>query len=202
VISFDPITHTYSEYGIRLASVTEILSAVFPEAYAAMEAFGGDMTFYKARGHEVHRAMAMLATDTLGTYDDRIAGQVEAGRQWFRDYKPEVIEVETPVVHRGQRYAGTPDGRFRIQGKIHLPDWKASFSPLNQWQIPAYAMALLEMGTRVDIGYPVALLANGKYQVGKVIKDFKPGFREWANIRSVYGMMEREKLLPKKETEG
>jgi hypothetical protein len=198
-LDFDAVTHTYHVDGVRVPGVTEMLWAEFPDQWRAAE-------FFLGRGQAVHAAAALIARDNLGGYDPQIEGQVQAIKDWFCDVQPEIIEVEAHGAHPVLRYGYTPDLVCRIDGYVDLVDYKASVNAVCRWQLAFYSMALRERGVNVDRAYPIGIGADGKYSVGligkeKVLKgtELKQAEREAANIRSVYGLRERYKLLPKTE---
>jgi hypothetical protein len=190
-LTFDPATHTYRLNNSPVPSVTQILRAVFPTMYAGIR----DAAYAMQKGQAVHAAAALIARDNLGTYDPQIEGQVAACRKWFTDTGAVPMEVEKPVGHELYRYAGTVDLVAKIGGKLVIVDWKATVTPHCQWQLGAYEAAG-RFGAKVGIA--VQLNADGTYNTGGPWDMVKAG-REFAIIRSEYGMREREGLIQKRE---
>lgn len=190
-LTFDPATHTYRLNNSPVPSVTRIISAVFPTMYAGIR----DAAYAMQKGQAVHAAAALIARDNLGTYDPQIEGQVAACRKWFADTGAVPMEVEKPVGHELYRYAGTADLVCKIGGKLVIVDWKATVTPHCQWQLGAYEAAG-KFGCKT--GFAVQLNEDGTYNTGGPWDMVKAG-REFAIIRSEYGMREREGLIQKRE---
>lgn len=140
-MKFDPITHTYTENGRRLLSVTEILrrGGLAPLPPVA------DLEWYADRGTKIHRCCELLDRNELdwSSVDPRIEGYVQAWAA-FRDetgFRPKAIEK--PIQHKDLGYAGTPDRTGflnRIPAVLDIktgaiPDW-------TRYQLAAYASAL------------------------------------------------------------
>jgi hypothetical protein len=190
-LTFDPATHTYRLNNSPVPSVTQILRAVFPTMYAGIR----DAAYAMQKGQAVHAAAALIARDDLGTYDPQIEGQVQACRKWFADTQAIPLEIETAVGHELYRYAGTVDLVAKIGGKLVIVDWKATVTPHCQWQLGAYEAA---GGFGCKRGFAVQLNEDGTYNTGGPWDMVKAG-REFAIIRSEYGMREREGLIQKRE---
>lgn len=189
--TFDPEAHVYTLNGRRVPSVTEILNVEFPMQWRATE-------FHLGRGRIVHQCAALVMRGVDFTHDPRIGGQVQALKTWKANLNPKLVLGETPLCSPLHYYAGTPDLVADIHGEIHLVDWKASLCPLNQWQLGAYALLLQEAAVTVKRAYPVWIRDDGTYQVGREV-NLKAAIREWLNIRSVFGLREREKLIGQQE---
>lgn len=186
-LDFDAVTHTYHVDGVRVPSVTQILRAVFRQFEAS--------EWHLQRGTAVHAAAAFIARGIEFDYDPVIAGQVAACRKWFTDTGAVPMYIEEAVCHPVYRYAGTCDLVCKIGGKLVIVDWKATVTPHCQWQLGAYEAA---GGFGCKRGFAVQLNEDGTYNTGGPWDMVKAG-REFANIRSVYGMMEREGLIQKRE---
>jgi hypothetical protein len=180
--------HIYRLDGVVLPSVTQILQAVLNIQYWATE-------WHLERGHVVHQCAAMIARGEEFEHDPQIDGQVAACRRFFRETSAVAELVEAPGFDARLWYAGALDMVCKIGGRRILVDWKARITPVVQWQLGAYAGLL---GDPFLWGAGVELHEDGTYKMG-VAHELKRASREFANIRSVYGMMERENLLPKKE---
>ena len=197
-LAFREPTHTYALHGSPVPSVTKILAAVFPNEWQAIERWG-NAEYVKERGRQVHAACAFIAQGIDFDCDPRIEGRVAACRAWFKDMRPEVVEVETPVCHPLLRYAGTPDLVAMVQGKLRLVDYKSSFSPINQLQLAAYQGCLELRGVKVDEAYPLRLGDDG-YKVGKVIS-YKSAWRYWLNVLGEYRFREENGMIKKEDKE-
>lgn len=108
------------------------------------------------RQHTAHRAQ--VGTDVhlciqcclLGTALPRAVEEEALAifASWEREFLPRigvVLVIESPMVHRGWFYAGTPDLVAEVDGELHLVDWKSKQSaekakPSAEWvhQLAAY----------------------------------------------------------------
>ena len=189
-IEFDPLGHRYTIDKRRAPSVTQVLGGVFRQDFHATQ-------WHLDRGQAVHGCAAFIAqgkgfTLTPETQAE-IGGQVEACRKWFRETGAVTVDAERMVAHPTLMYAGTLDLLCVLNGVLVVVDWKASITQVCQWQLGAYAACLPE---KVKTGFAVQLCADGNYKTGGPWDMVRAG-REFGNIRSVYGMMERERLLEK-----
>jgi predicted transglutaminase-like protease len=180
--TFDAQPHEYRTAGKVVPSVTQILKSVMGHSYFATD-------WHMERGRIVHQCAAMLCNGVKFTHDPQIDGYVQSVKTWLEIRKPEIMHVE----HRmySDSYAGTCDLICKIQGKLFVVDWKASPSPVDQWQLAAYSALAVDIP--INNGLVVALSNDGKPKEGKVI-DLKRARNEWQSILNVYKMKEREKL--------
>lgn len=190
-LEFDDKTHTYRIDGREVPSVTQIISAVFPNQYAGIT----DASYVMQRGQAVHACAALIGKGIEFDFDPAIAGQVAACRLWYQHTNAVPMMIEQAVCNPVMMYAGTLDLVCKINKQLCLVDWKSTIVPTAQWQLGAYAACLFE---KVHHGMAVQLNADGTYQSSPVYKLDIAG-REFANIRAVYGMMERTKMINKKE---
>ncbi len=195
-LTFDEPSHTYTLDGQRVPSVTQILGTVFPREWEQVERWG-DGEYVKERGRQVHKACAYIAKGIEFDCDERIQGRVNGCRLWFADMRPDVIEVETPICHPLLRYAGTPDLVAIVQGKTVLVDYKACLSPV-ALQLAAYWGCLTAAGSKIDEAYPLQLLDDGKYKVGKTV-NLKNAWRYWLNVLGTYRYMEENGMVKEVE---
>lgn len=66
--------------------------------------------------------------------------------EWAAQFKPEIVETETPLVSEGFGFAGTLDAVAVIGGKAALFDWKTSNATHSDYiaQVAAYRQLLRE----------------------------------------------------------
>ncbi len=124
---FDPERHEYSIDGVRVPSVTEILSVVvsfegIPEAVLANA---------RDRGDKLAKAINLENRGVLdrSSLDAETLAGVDAWAQFLAAHEATVVESENPVYHAGLRYAGTPDCILAVGDEYWLPDVKASYAP-------------------------------------------------------------------------
>lgn len=139
---FDEVSHTYTDAGIRIPSVTQVLA---PSGWYAPEA--------AQRGIDVHEACVKWARGLDGFEE---APYVDSFVLWHFKHNPTLLSAEDIVDGSldGIRYAGRYDLYMMIDGKRTLIDLKTGVkAPWHQAQIAAYALAVLPKPARCLILY-------------------------------------------------
>lgn len=187
-IQFDEATHRYTLDGKPVPSVTQIINEVLGSGFGFIAADHGD--WLKQRGRAVHHAAQLIAQGKDFEYDEQIAGQVQALRQWYADVKPVIHRQELMLFSTMYRFAGRPDflgavGRVKVVG-----DFKGSMDVERlTLQLGAYSI-LADDGYNHGIG--VEIKPDG-YRMTKLI-DLKRARNEFLALRSVFSIRERLKL--------
>ncbi|MDD5485967.1 MAG: hypothetical protein PHW65_00170 [Dehalococcoidales bacterium] len=189
---FDPDKHQYFINSRPVPSVTQVLHEVVPEAIHYAD------EWYLQRGTAVHACMALLAQGKRFSHDPEITGQVKSGIQWFADYAPDIVEVETHLYSELYQFAGTPDlicrsAKFGSKTLV-IVDWKADILPVNYIQLGGYGV-LYPAAKR---GIIVALSASGRYSCSKVF-EIEPFKREFLALISTYAIKQRLGIIKSKE---
>jgi hypothetical protein len=122
-LTFDETTHTYRLDNERVPHITQVLALagldcwehVPPEVMAAA----------RARGTAVHRLVQFWLEDDLDwdTVDESLVPYLDAYLEFATHSRFEPDMIETPLVHRALRFAGTPDlvGPFgNMRGIVEL----------------------------------------------------------------------------------
>lgn len=162
---FNSDRHEYSDNGIIIQSVTQLLKAagIIDDRFFSAEA--------RDRGSAVHELCERYAN---GERYDNIGRElasleyVNAFASWQHDSKAYALRTESIIhgEHNGKRYAGRCDGLFEIRGQRVLVDFKTG-APVewHSYQLAAYALASFEDGTKVNPNYVSALYfhADGTY---------------------------------------
>lgn len=175
--AFDPDTYTYTIDGRAVPSVTTVLNDLLP-CFQAGE-------WYLNRGIAVHACCAMIARGKAFEHDPEIDGQVRACRRFFAEVKPVVIDVERRLYSTRYGFAGTFDMVCKIDGRVVLLDWKASFNKSLPYQLAGYA--LLNEGCignqAIKYGCGVQLCDDGTYHMSHEkphgfydLRSYKNGF--------------------------
>ena len=179
----------------EVPSVTTIIKEIIGYAFYADQ-------WYLDRGTVVHACAKLIADKKEFTYDDQVAGYVEAIYKFFREIKPIVKYAEVPVYSHHYKYAGTIDLVARISGYNCICDYKNSLDLYRlKLQLEAYSIGLFESHrSRANYGFGIVLNENGNYKMTDRINllDMKLR-REWLALRTVYGMKERLGLIKKEE---
>lgn len=96
---------------------------------------------------------------------DMANNSIEAGLQFIREHKIEVIEAEAPRWSPRHGYIGTGDLIARIDGRLAVLDWKTSkrLYPTVRMQLSAYGHAWMEEHPeqRVELRVPVNIGRDG-----------------------------------------
>jgi len=188
-LQFDETTHTYFWDGKKIPSVTQIINELLPIQYKPDD-------WYLQRGQAVHRAAVFIAREIDFEYDERIAGQVAAIRKFFKEVRPEILEIEKTVYSKIYRYAGRLDLYVKIGTKFCLVDYKSSISIERiGLQLAGYSLAMLPV---VINGVGIAIKEDGTYSMTKPI-NLKKYQREFLALRATYGVRERLGLNKKEE---
>jgi hypothetical protein len=190
MIDFDSELHVYSENGVTIPSVTQVLqnSGHIDGRWFTAEA--------RDRGSAVHTLCERYAKG------ERVDGKgrslesleyVNAFASWVQDNRAYLIASECIVSHElnGKRYAGKFDGIYEIPGKGRrtLVDVKtgarAKWHPV---QLVAYSLGTMNDGSRVNPDYMMDLYLrpDGKYkecyvtglEAVKAIEEFKEALRK------------------------
>jgi hypothetical protein len=175
MFKFNPIEHRYTLDGREIPSVTTILADVIGVPWQASD-------WYLERGRAVHACAAMIARGIEFDHDPQIAGQVEACRRFFREFQPEVVEVETPHVDIAGGWAGTPDLVIQRSGKM-VVDFKASFSACLQYQLAAYGEL-----TGASRGFGVQLCEDATYRLSNPVRFDANTRARWGSLVAVHKM--------------
>lgn len=178
VTTYNDADHSYYLAGVRVPSVTQILSDLLP-CWQASE-------WHLQRGRAVHACAALIANGRPFTCDPQIAGQVAACERWFAEVKPEVLDAEQIVTSLRYRYCGRYDLFATINGKDMIVDWKASLAASVPYQLTAYGVA----ADFVRYGVAVELHEDGTYRMSDVY-DLRRYRAEWLAMRAVYGIRQR-----------
>jgi hypothetical protein len=190
--TFDPSTHTYAINGRPVPSNTQIIREILGDAmWQASD-------WHLQRGQAVHACMALLAKGKCFDYDTAIDGQVTAGRKFFAEMKPKVLEVEQQLYCDCYQFAGTMDMRCRLyfhpMWRDVIVDWKSALSEVAEIQAGGYGV----MCPSAKWGLIVALQDNGNYKCGEMFK-LDRRRNEFLALRSVYGIRQRLGLIKSKE---
>lgn len=81
----------------------------------------------------------------------KAATALDAFKRWRDQVKLEVVETEVPLISELHRFGGTFDALFRINGELHLGDWKSGnrIYPEHVAQLGGYSILLKERGTEL-----------------------------------------------------
>ena len=184
-LSFDSASHTYTDAGRVLPSVTQIIRAVFGDV-----SYGTD--WHLERGRAVHACYAMLAREEKFDPDPRCTPWIEGWLKWYAEVRPVILSVERPVSSCIAAYAGTADLIAEIDGKCTIVDFKNSASWRDRYQLAGYGctdeLSLVEQAVTVEIS------GDGNYKMVPIIKgaEWRKAKIEWVSIVNVYRIIQKE----------
>ena len=164
MLEFNAEKHEYKLDGVKIPSVTQIISAVNGNIWGMIDA--ETMEIACQRGTAVHTITELHDKGTLDidTIDPALTGYHEAYLKFLKECNPvwDLIECK---VHSGPfRYAGTLDRTGTLGGKNIILDIKSGVK--NTWtgcQLAAYDKALNDGILRKRYG--LYLSKNGKYKL-------------------------------------
>lgn len=181
-------TSRYHINGRGVPGVTDILR----------ETIGGWMPaddWYLERGTALHACMEMIAKGKTFECDPQIEGYVQAGRNFFTDVQPEILDTEVEVLSKLYQYGGRYDARARINGRSCIIDWKTNAYDLETVTLQLGGYALAQGKTRW--GMAVALHEDGTYKTSGFL-DLTLAQREFIALRTVYGIKDRMGRITKR----
>ena len=165
-VEFDEETHTYTQGGVKLPSVTTIIR----EAGLMPGFYGSGNEAAMLRGTLVHRACEFHDEGDLdeSTVDPALAGYLEAWKKFRDETAFDPAEIEWRHAHPVNKYAGTVDRIGSFGGRPAIIDIKTGeFDPWIGIQLAAYEGLVY---SAVDPGPPhrrlaVRLTPEGKYSL-------------------------------------
>lgn len=122
MVEFNAETHEYTEGGVKLPSVTQVLrlAGVLPDYDGKVD------PYYAERGTAIHAATEYHDRGTLdeATVDPSIAGYLDGWKAFLSDTGAVIKEVEKRLSVPTMGYAGTIDRVLEINGKLGILDIK------------------------------------------------------------------------------
>ena len=165
-IEFDEEKHLYTVDGVKMPSVTEILSPLTAKHYG--EISKETLRLAADRGTAVHEACELL---DYGFEPEDIPaewmGYVDAYAAFLNDYRPKWYGIEEMVYSPEDGYCGRVDRYGLIDGKMSVLDIKTTTSPTRAnymsgaCQTVAYGNALQS----VKKGFLLYLKKDGDYRL-------------------------------------
>lgn len=164
LLNFDSANHAYTLDGVRVPSVTEILSPLNDFSMIRPDVLETARVF----GQHVHEACDLYDRDELdwSSLDTDLVPYVEGWKQFIEESGAIVIGSEIRVFHEKLMYAGSPDKVLAWGNRVVIPDLKATaIVPRSVGaQTAAYAEAYHSMhGGKKPERYCIHLL-EGKYR--------------------------------------
>lgn len=162
-LTFDEATHVYLLDGVRLPSVTTIISGVLGNPFPDTPAVRAAME----RGTEVHRTIALDFAGDLdeSTVDPIVLPYLVGARLFCREmnFKPNLVEKYAASKHG---FAGMVDAISTGALTGTLIDWKTSAAerPEVRFQTAAYSILAEELGFKITTRMAVRLTPEGSYK--------------------------------------
>lgn len=173
-MDYDDAKHEYSDNGVIIPSVTQIIYGFAPKPWLSKES--------SDRGHEAHRLCADYARDPTGFPTEPY---VDAFALWCFKHNPKWVAIETLIDGHvdGYRYAGRFDGLATIGDCLVLIDWKTGVKSVKFIaQLGGYALVTKPKKTlilylRDDMTYEEHWLSPSELVLG--IQYFRVAIREY-----------------------
>jgi hypothetical protein len=150
-LDFVESTHTYTLYGQKIPSVTQLMA---PLSAAVYNGINTEVLNRAAdKGTEVHQAAENYANFGIEDISPERRGYFEGFRKWFDEVKPVVVSTEFQTYHKYLIYAGTVDLLAYLNGKLYVIDYKTTYrveKMLTRVQLEAYKQALISHGIPVE----------------------------------------------------
>jgi hypothetical protein len=165
MIRFDQAAHAYYLHEVRVPSITQMMSAegMIDSIWYTEES--------RQRGTAVHEWTASFDLGAVeiesyeGAYRPYMLAHVEA----MRVLRPEILEVEVPLVHERLRYGGRMDRLWRLFSALSIVELKSG-PPMPWHRIQTALQAILveqERGVPATAikRYGLHLRGNGRYKL-------------------------------------
>ena len=162
-LDFIEATHTYTLYGQKIPSVTQLMAPLNSAVYGGINT----EVLNKAadRGTQVHLAAENYANFGIEDISPEHRGYFEGFREWFDEVKPVVISTEFKTYHKYMIYGGTVDLLAYIDDMLYVIDYKTTYrveKMLTRVQLEAYKQALISHGIPVTRKAVLHLMPDGK----------------------------------------
>jgi hypothetical protein len=186
---FDELSHTYSVFGVRYPSVTQILDYM-----GEVSKFAKSPT-HAARGTVNHRILELYDKGTLidDFLDEDQKRSVEYWHNFCKDFGHKWEVIEGRFAHKELRYAGTID-RY---GQGALVDIKTGQIPSSaRLQLAGYAMGLTADPSKIE-RYCVVInpKKHKNYKLSKLYND-PTDLLEWESmVRRYYQRIEQDERI-------
>ena len=146
MIAFDETTHTYTDSGVVLPSVTHICRFYQVDTIANAKPWLRDIA--ADRGSRVHAYTVCLDYgETLEGIDPDCIGYVKAYQRFLSDYRPNWTHVEHIMGSKDAGYAGTADRMGQIDGINCILDIKTT-SKLHKAAVKAQLQGYADLAQR------------------------------------------------------
>lgn len=150
-LDFVESTHTYTLYGQKIPSVTQLMAPLSAAVYNGINT----EVLNKAadRGTEVHQAAENYANFGIEDISPEHRSYFDGFRKWFDEVQPVVVSTEFKTYHKYLIYGGTVDLLAYIKDKLYVIDYKTTYSVekmLTRVQLEAYKQALISHGIPVQ----------------------------------------------------
>jgi hypothetical protein len=132
-LDFDPITHSYTVDGLKVPSVTQILSAVGLSDYSRVPK--NVLEEASVRGSAVHRIIEMSDMGQLIECPEWARGYLSAWERFLIEKSVCILECETIIFNEKLRYAGTLDRVALVSGKTYILEIKTTQEEMRGHQI-------------------------------------------------------------------
>ena len=195
-IEFNEEKHIYTDNGVRLPSVTQIMQPLSWMAYSSVPS--DTLAEAAKRGTEVHEAISDYLTYDILKYNAETEPYIRAFQKFQEDYRPDWIASEFRVRHKFMPYAGTidligyvtPDDGTGVD-VVDLKCTSQYHKVLLDTQLGAYAEALRSHVVPIRNCYGLQLLKTKQYRF--VLQDNVSGYQLFLHCVALDNAVRRSK---------
>ena len=122
---------------------------------------------------------------------------------WWKETKPEILKLETPVFHEKLKVTGTFDALLKINGKHVLVDWKTSKTMQQHFHLQTAFYATAWEGMGHGTVHKTAVLRLGtKHKSGwewteRKRAEIKTDFELFRAVKKIFDAKVGDKFAPK-----
>lgn len=175
---FNEKGHTYELSGLKIPSVSEIMSPLSNDVYGEIDE--SVLEKAAARGTAVHEAIENYVKFGIEDIQPEYGGYFDAFLRWYKAHTVKPFGSEVRIYHKGLMYAGTADMAAEVDGVDTLVDFKTSSTVQHMLcgvQLEAYEKAWESHvgGTVFQRKAIVHLRRTGTYEM----VEFEPNMECW-----------------------
>lgn len=185
-LAFVESTHTYTLYGQKIPSVTQLMAPLTAAAYNGIDT--EVLNRAADKGTEVHEAAENYANFGIEDISPEHRGYFDGFREWFDEVKPVVVSTEFQTYHKYLIYGGTVDLLAYIDDMLYVIDYKTTYrveKMLTRVQLEAYKQALLSHGIPVTRKAVLHLQKTGRAKLLEYEPDDEKAWEVFGSLVNV-----------------
>lgn len=186
-LNFDESIHIYTRNGVRLPSVTQLMSPLSQLIYGGVPTQA--MAEAANRGSRAHEQVEHIVKYGIVETDPDTEGYVQAFNVFQNDKKPTWAGSEYRTYHKNLLYAGTLDLIGHVTPDdghgfdvVDLKTTSRLYPTMLSVQLGAYAEALKSHGLKIRHVYGLQLRKDGGYTLERL----EPNYKLFLHCMAVY----------------